>query len=250
VLSAAAPLSAEVAAATCQLPQAVAVEVETPSAGSGAAAPPTAEVAAPPAPQFHMGAAPAATLARVQVPSARDVAHASMRRASHTETKLLRMYRRAQRVMARSRSCPFQCDAAGVERMRTAHGLTTILQRIADHAAAHLGVGYDVHKLAFVREARKRVTRVLEGNNLRRACAIHDARMFEGYLCLNTAYAADSWLAAQTGVGEVHGTRASCVFLHLRKHWTKSDGEGGGWTWSRLGKSNHSSSPPLMLARL
>ena len=59
--------------------------------------------------------------------------------------------------------------------------------------------------------------------------------MYEGYQCFDDAYAADSWMLAQTGVGEIHGTRASCVFVHLRRHWKKAH---NGYTWSRLGKSN------------
>ena len=54
------------------------------------------------------------------------------------------------------------------------------------------------------------MTRVLKGNNQNRAIVIHDGRMYEAYLVFDFRYAADSWLAAQMGVGEVHGTRASC----------------------------------------
>ena len=68
-------------------------------------------------------------------------------------------------------------------------------------------------------------------------CARTPACRYGTYISAGTRRG-ECWLAAQTGVGEVHGTRASCNYLHLPKHWTKSDGEGLGWTWSRLGKSN------------
>ena len=63
-------------------------------------------------------------------------------------------------------------------------------------------------------------------------------RMYEGYQCFDGDYAADSYMLGATGVGEVHGTRVSCLFIHLRRHWKKASGAGNGFTWSRLGKSN------------
>ena len=157
----------------------------------------------------------------------------------HKEAVLLRQYRRAMCRMAFKQTVSArQRDADGVECNRTSGQLKFSLQELAAHIMAHMGAGFDVRKLGFVVEARKRVGRVLLPNNQNRAISIHDGRMYEGYLCFDTAYAPDSFLAAQTGAGEVHGLRASCVFLHLRKHWSKSDGAGLGWTFHRLGKSN------------
>lgn len=201
-----------------------------------------------PAQGFHVGAAPAVPVAAVVTPRAQGSSAASVRNfltassasvRNRKEALLLRQYHRAMRRMAfRRATTGHVCDANGVERTRTTGTLKFTLQEIASHISAHMGAGFDVRKLGFVAQARQRVNRVLEANNQQRAIAIHDARMYEGYLCFKASYAADSFMLAETGVSEVHGMRASCVFVHLRRHWSKSDGEGLGWSWSRFGKSN------------
>ena len=102
------------------------------------------------------------------------------------------------------------------------------MQELADHVQSHMGPGFNIRKMAWVKVARTKTTRVLERNNTFRAMTIHDGRMYEAYQCFDGAYASDSWLMAQSNVSEYHGLRASCVYLHLRQHWIKSSGEDGG----------------------
>ena len=127
---------------------------------------------------------------------------------SISKTKVMeRAFRRALSRFAYRATCPFAHQALGKERLYARSSLKSAVQRLAAHAEEHMGFGTNICRVALVKDARRKITRVLEADNANRAVAIHDARMYEAYQCFDGAYAADSWMLAHTGVGELHGFR-------------------------------------------
>ena len=63
------------------------------------------------------------------------------------------------------------------------------------------------------------VAKTLSSENGRRAIALDDKLMQEGWACLDPDYAADLQMMAMTGFGELTGPRFSDIFVAIRSHF-------------------------------
>ena len=63
------------------------------------------------------------------------------------------------------------------------------------------------------------VAKTLSSENGRRAIALDDKLMQEGWACLDPDYAADLQMMARTGFGELTGPRFSDIFVAIRSHF-------------------------------
>ena len=142
----------------------------------------------------------------------------------------------ARLKLAYSERSAYAADGEGRERAFKKKSLKVALQYVHDHVARHMGAGFDLRKLDFVRVAREGVSKVLEADNTYRAVAIHDDRMSEAVLCFDLNYAADLTLFAMAAFGELTGPRASDFHIALRLHF---EFDGQVLVWARFaGKNN------------
>jgi hypothetical protein len=133
-------------------------------------------------------------------------------------------------------------DLDGAARPYTQQSMKTSLFQVKQHMEAHLGLGYDVSKLAHVQAARKKVAATLGVDKALRALSLDDELQSEGWRNFDPAYAADSYMMGLTGFGEAMAPRCSDTYVARRTHFKSTDVHGGtraGWRWRRFsGKSN------------
>ena len=132
-----------------------------------------------------------------------------------------------------------EVDAEGNVAAYARSTLKGSLFHIKQHLVSHLGLGYDVTKLAHVSHAHASLKRQLAMDGARRCVSLHDELMSEGWLAFNPAYAVDSFFMGLTGFGELMGPRCSDIFVARRTHFTPRSGCRPGWNWKRFsGKNN------------
>ena len=92
-----------------------------------------------------------------------------------------------------------------------------LVQELHSHARMHAGSAVDLRPL--FRTVCETVAKTLSSENGRRAIALDDKLMQEGWACLDPDYAADLQMMARTGFGELTGPRFSDIFVAIRSHF-------------------------------
>ena len=105
---------------------------------------------------------------------------------------------------------------------------------IKKHIFGHVGLGFDVTRLAHVLEAARIAKQSLTPANLRRCISLDDKLQEEGWRCFNEAYAKDSLMMGKTGFDEIMAPRVSDIHVAMRMHFKPSTTTTGR-RWTRYG---------------
>ena len=108
-------------------------------------------------------------------------------------------------------------DMSGAEVPYVKTSLKGLVQELHNHARMHAGAAVDLRPL--FRTVCETVAKTLSSENGRRAMALDDKLMQEGWACLDPDYAADLQMMAMTGFGELTGPRFSDIFIAIRSHF-------------------------------
>ena len=108
-------------------------------------------------------------------------------------------------------------DMSGAEVPYVKTSLKGLVQELHNHARMHAGAAVDLRPL--FRTVCETVAKTLSAENGRRAMALDDKLMQEGWACLDPDYAADLQMMAMTGFGELTGPRFSDIFIAIRSHF-------------------------------
>ena len=108
-------------------------------------------------------------------------------------------------------------DMSGAEVPYVKTSLKGLVQELHSHARMHAGSAVDLRPL--FRTVCETVAKTLSSENARRAMALDDKLMQEGWACLDPDYAADLQMMAMTGFGELTGPRFSDIFIAIRSHF-------------------------------
>jgi len=119
--------------------------------------------------------------------------------------------------LARNAVTGMTYDMRGAEVPYVKTSLKALVQELHSHARMHAGSAVDLRPL--FRTVCETVAKTLSSENGRRAIALDDKLMQEGWACLDPDYAADLQMMAMTGFGELTGPRFSDIFIAIRSHF-------------------------------
>ena len=152
--------------------------------------------------------------------------------------ELLEDAEKASKRLRRKECCPRAFNAAGEEMPYVRTEVRRMLNSIDRHILECVGQQMRVTQLKGVIDAAAEVKKVLQPANKWRATSLDDALMNEGWLVLDPAYAADSFLMGITAFGEAMGPRASDYYAALLMHFVMAI-TGTALDWDRFsGKNN------------